>query len=499
MTKQTKAQRKAASAAEKKKHQGPKVELSADEQARQINQTLGEAVKRGMPSAAAMQGMHQLAVTAWNSGNFKTSGGPAGLLVKMMYGHEIGLPPMLSLINIDIVDGHPAMSTQLMSAVFGMAGGRVEWLERSHTATRLILHYKGTQMDFEFTIDDVNRARLQGKDNHQKYPKAMMGYRALSDGIKTLAPEVMLKCYTFGELTDDRAHDLSSLEAFNDLPLLEGPAAKKDQHAAPQQSTSTTTSTRPSPAAASNSATSKPTAMATKQKIVMIRKSLESPAVPHPLKVTIIKWLEANNITDSAASKALAKLQPFQVTSTVKKQNEAATGKQVNLLAGLTADPRLPAGTANFLNAMDAQLTMAQCSAWIACFDWFIASAMKDTTHPKPASDVDEINQQPDRPLNDEDLPFENDGSLAKPVESVDLGTGEISEDSTPDTVDDYAARVVALKNLIKSKVPPADKDLDAVNGFLEWGKHNETILNEYENQVMIWQDKPTVQEDLVK
>lgn len=119
---------------------------------------------------------------------------PAQALAIMLTGRELGLPPMLSLRMIHVVDGKPGMASELILARFRQAGGRHRWLETNAQIARIQLIAPGDSPDwaqtFQFTIEEAKRAEVTGKKNWQKYPAAMLRARVASLAVRAVAPEV---------------------------------------------------------------------------------------------------------------------------------------------------------------------------------------------------------------------------------------------------------------------------------------------------------------------
>jgi len=191
--------------------------LTEDEQVVAI-----EAALASVPSAAIVNALWKLATAFFRSGMFKHAGSPAGCFVILMYGHELGLKPMQAMSNIYVIEGKPAMSSQLMQSIAESRGVKIKMLKYTEEECRLELQYGDKEAEeFSFTKADVQRAGLSQKAGaaHTKYPRAMLHWRALSEGLRMYAPGVLLQSYTFDELTDGRASDL---EGFLELPDFTG-------------------------------------------------------------------------------------------------------------------------------------------------------------------------------------------------------------------------------------------------------------------------------------
>jgi hypothetical protein len=120
-------------------------------------------------------------------------GKPANLLYAVEYSEALELPRITILTDIHVIEGKPSASANLISALVRRAGHtlRVEATNESVTASII----RADDPDFTFrstwTIEDARRAKLMGKDNWEKYPKAMLRARAISDVAREACSEVL--------------------------------------------------------------------------------------------------------------------------------------------------------------------------------------------------------------------------------------------------------------------------------------------------------------------
>ena len=122
----------------------------------------------------------------------------AKIMVRIMYGQEIGLEPASACIGVHVIEGKPALSSAAISARI-KASGIVNYVEVEMSDQRCELmwteHGKEIGRSW-FTIDDAKRAGLsfktyKGNDGMwTKYPRAMLFARALTEGQKRYAPHV---------------------------------------------------------------------------------------------------------------------------------------------------------------------------------------------------------------------------------------------------------------------------------------------------------------------
>jgi hypothetical protein len=122
----------------------------------------------------------------------------AQAVVKILYGRELGLGPMASMMGVHIVEGRPTPSATLMATLI-QNSGRFHYRVAEWDETRCSLEfYEGGDLlgVASFTIQEAQQARLtdRGKDpstnNWNRYPKAMLFARAMSQGAKAYCPAV---------------------------------------------------------------------------------------------------------------------------------------------------------------------------------------------------------------------------------------------------------------------------------------------------------------------
>lgn len=134
---------------------------------------------------------------------------PQQVIFMIMAGKELGMGPMWSVQNLLIVDGKvSAKAESMLALVFkNCPGAQINFLQNDATACRLEASRPGGKMQpFGFSMDDAKQARLDGKDNWKKYPRAMLRSRAVSEMCRALFPEAIagICSYTPEEILDMR-------------------------------------------------------------------------------------------------------------------------------------------------------------------------------------------------------------------------------------------------------------------------------------------------------
>lgn len=138
----------------------------------------------------------QLAKTFANSGFWKDARDANKAMVKILGGREIGIGPMASMREIDIIKGKIELSSSLMARLV-KESEKYNYVVSDHTEDLCVIDFYERMDDewkqtgsSEFTMEDAKNAELTGKDNWQKYPKNMLFARALSNGVKWYCPDV---------------------------------------------------------------------------------------------------------------------------------------------------------------------------------------------------------------------------------------------------------------------------------------------------------------------
>lgn len=118
---------------------------------------------------------------------------PEAVLASMLAGHEIGVGPMQSLAKIHIVEGRPALAAELMRALVVSRGHEI-WPEE-YTSSRVTLCGRRSNTEnvskVTWTLDDAKRAGLAGKQNWQKYPRAMLLARATGELCRLMFADIL--------------------------------------------------------------------------------------------------------------------------------------------------------------------------------------------------------------------------------------------------------------------------------------------------------------------
>jgi hypothetical protein len=132
---------------------------------------------------------------------------PASVLWAMEYGRALGLDVVTTINTIHVIKGKPTQSADLMLSRAREAGHKVRIRQEPGQCTVSI--WRSDDPEFEnsvtWTYDDAvtaglcemrdgrpySRSQKNEKQNWEKYPRAMLRARAISECVRTACPEVL--------------------------------------------------------------------------------------------------------------------------------------------------------------------------------------------------------------------------------------------------------------------------------------------------------------------
>lgn len=119
-------------------------------------------------------------------------------------GRELGLPPMNSFAGISVINGRPAISSELMLSLIYRKYPRADISFKETNDKQCVIDATregGKPNQFIFTMDDARRAGLCNKTPWVQYPAAMLRARCISAMARALFPECLMGAsYTPEEL-----------------------------------------------------------------------------------------------------------------------------------------------------------------------------------------------------------------------------------------------------------------------------------------------------------
>lgn len=120
--------------------------------------------------------------------------------VIMYFGWEIGLPPMASLQQIYVVHGKPGLQGQGMLALLDRRPdlGYYVWGPCNDDQASITLYKRVptgeyVPQEFTFSMADARQAKIAG-DMYQKYPRLMLRWRVVAEGMRSTFPGLLAGC-----------------------------------------------------------------------------------------------------------------------------------------------------------------------------------------------------------------------------------------------------------------------------------------------------------------
>lgn len=136
-------------------------------------------------------------------------------ITKIMAGQELGLAPFASMRAVHVIEGNATLSANTMAGMI-KSSGRYDYtvVKKEIDGCTIdfyeIIKGKRTKIGTEsFDKAEAQAAQLLNKQNWQKYPKAMMFARCISNGTRTYCPDVFsgMLVYTPDELNAQVNHE----------------------------------------------------------------------------------------------------------------------------------------------------------------------------------------------------------------------------------------------------------------------------------------------------
>lgn len=182
-----------------------------------------------LPALQNMSPQMQGAVMLHESGLFPNTGSVAGIYTVVQYGKEIGLPPVQALNNVAIINGKLSMSGASMLALGYKHGVKAKFLQEDNESCRIQFTREGYEPYIsEFTIKDAETANLGDRDKATgklkpssvwfKYTKTMLKWRAVAQGMRMIAPDVLAGVYTQDEIVNITDVTLNDTADIADTP-----------------------------------------------------------------------------------------------------------------------------------------------------------------------------------------------------------------------------------------------------------------------------------------
>lgn len=127
------------------------------------------------------------------------------VVVSILAGQELGLPPMAAIRGVHVVQGKPVLSADTMVGLILSSGLAEYFICTEETPERVTYETKRKgsprPQTATWTREDTKRAGLNTKDNWRLYERSMMKARAKAILARDAYPDVLAGTYDPDELT----------------------------------------------------------------------------------------------------------------------------------------------------------------------------------------------------------------------------------------------------------------------------------------------------------
>lgn len=155
--------------------------------------------------------LQRVSMALYKSGYFKDATSEAQVIVKVLAGAELGLPPFASVAGIHIVQGRPVLGANVIATLVKNDPRYDYRVKQADDAACILTWYENGHPVGEagYTMKEAAAAGLTGKDNWKKYPSDMLFARAISRGARRYAPGIFggAPVYTPDEMGVDTDED----------------------------------------------------------------------------------------------------------------------------------------------------------------------------------------------------------------------------------------------------------------------------------------------------
>lgn len=162
------------------------------------------AAPAGGLAIRSMDDLARASAAIAKSGMFNDCATPERAAVKMMFAMAMGFEPVTGLTGIDIIEGNPTPNGHFWAAALESHPRYDYEVIRSDSEECTIAFFRDGRRRGEvtWTMEDAKRAKLAGKDNWVKYPRAMLYNRAMTEGGRMFCPQLFggIRAYTPEEL-----------------------------------------------------------------------------------------------------------------------------------------------------------------------------------------------------------------------------------------------------------------------------------------------------------
>jgi len=127
-----------------------------------------------------------------------------GAYAVVQYGAELEIPPMTALQTMSIISGKICMAAQMMLTLALKKGVSYKVLSDSDKEVSVTFSRQGFEpYTSSFSIEEAKRAGIfKAQGGWEKWPRDMCFWRAVTRGLRRIAPDIVLGLYAIEEIKD---------------------------------------------------------------------------------------------------------------------------------------------------------------------------------------------------------------------------------------------------------------------------------------------------------
>lgn len=155
---------------------------------------MNEIVSYNDKVLSSMDDVERAARAMAGSGFFTDAAQASKAVVKILAAREIGLGPFAGMVGVNIIQGKPAFSANIMAACVKKSGRynyRVTLMTDAKCSIVFSEKIDGKWVEIGTSDFTIEEARKAGTKNLDKFPRNMLFARAMSNGVRWFTPDVM--------------------------------------------------------------------------------------------------------------------------------------------------------------------------------------------------------------------------------------------------------------------------------------------------------------------
>lgn len=136
--------------------------------------------------------MQKASTALFRSGYFTDVKSEAQAIAKVMAGRELGLPAFASMAGIHIIQGKPALGSNVIATLIDN-NPRYDYKVKKHDSKECIIDfYRNGELHgtSSFTMEEAQTAGLTNNPSWKKFPSDMLFARAITRGARRFAPGI---------------------------------------------------------------------------------------------------------------------------------------------------------------------------------------------------------------------------------------------------------------------------------------------------------------------